>query len=794
MRLTSPLISMAVASLFLSAATAEAVFYEAPRIEVNVRYQSAIEEDENTAARIDWFEFKRLYPTGSAPQDARLKAWQAVQPLIRPGPYSLWQSIGPTPLISRRAKWPGRVSASGRVNAIAVSPANKNVIIVGSAAGGIWRSRDGGETFRPVSDSNVDLSVGSIAFFKKDPRIVYAGMGDPMFNYLGHGVLKSTNSGLTWARINDASLPSPCTVGKIEADPKKANRVYIAQHERLGTKDTAGFYLSRDGGKSWNRTLKGEVCDFAIHPRNRKSIYAAIETGDQPDSLSGVYMSTDSGETFRPALDLVSGSGPITFDRTNLYLRVAVTPARPQMVYAFVIGTINKAPVSRLITSADEGRSWTAQVVDSIDAVQPWWDLYLTVDPRDANTIYIGALDIHKSTDGGASWKNLTKNFKVEGTISHGKYTFDRSILHVDQHALVFLPHNTTTIYVANDGGLFKSTDGGESYLPLNYTLSITQFYSLATRPGYDRRLFGGTQDNGTTVQGVTQSGKYSWERILGGDGGECVVCPTNQGKVFATQAGGSLYLLGANDQSPSVTINDFAGERIAFVYPVRVAGSEGNLYVGTHRLWVSKVGCAGLNSNDGSNWFAPGGEQDLTRGVTPHGGDKLSVIAISPSDTNVIYTGSTQGRAMVTTDGGKSWKDITSGLPNRFITSITVDESNAATAIVTLNGYGSGHVFKTTDAGATWEDISGNLPDIPVEALLIDPSNRKTIFIGTDIGTFRSEKEGRVWEIFNQGMPWVIVKAFALTEDGQILAATFGRGVYVLRCARLSRRTRPVR
>ncbi len=471
-----------------------------------------------------------------------------------------------------------------------------------------------------------------------------------------------------------------------------------------------------------------------------------------------------------------------------------MTPARPQMVYAFVIGTINNLSASRLITSDDGGKSWTPQIVDSIDTVQPWWNLYLAVDPRDANTLYIGALDIHKSTDGGASWKNLTKNFKVEGALSHGKYTFDRSILHVDQHALVFLPHNTATIYVANDGGLFKSTDGGETYLPLNYTLSITQFYSLATRPGYDRRLFGGTQDNGTTVQNVSQSGKYDWARILGGDGGQCAVCPTDPGKVFATQAGGALYLLDANEYSPSITINDFAGERIAFIYPVQAAGSEGNLYVGTYRLWVSKVGCAILNSNDSSNWFAPGGEQDLTRGVNAQGKDKLSVIAISPSNTNVIYTGSAQGRAMVTTDGGKSWKDITSGLPNRFITSITVDPSNAATAIFTFNGYRSGHVFKTTNTGATWEDISGNLPDIPVNALLIDPLDRKTIFIGTDIGAFRSNNRGLDWESFNQGMPWVIVKAFALTRNGDILAATFGRGVYVLRQPRLSRRTRPVR
>jgi photosystem II stability/assembly factor-like uncharacterized protein len=792
---------MAVASIFLFEASVEATLQIEQWFELGVKYQSAAQEEEDTNARIDWFVFKRVYPSGSIPQNARLNAWKSISWSIKPGAKPLWQSIGPTPLMERKALTAGRVCASGRINAIAVSPVNEKLVIVGSAAGGIWRSVNAGERFVPVSDKNIDLSVGSIAFYRKDPRIVYAGMGDPMFNYLGHGVLKSTDAGLTWTRINNDSLPSPCTVSKIEVDPENSNRVYIAQHSVVGSNDRAGFYLSTDGGKAWKRTLAGEVCDLQVHPRNSKTIYTAIESGDQPDSPSGVFLSTDSGVTWQPVLQLTSVNGPITFDKSNLYLRIAVTPDRPQMVYAFALGTINNVLNSRLFTSTDGGKLWTTQVVDRIDAVQPWWNLYLAADPTDAKTIYIGALDIHKSTDGGTTWENLTKNFKVEGVLSNGKYTFDRSLLHIDQHAVAFLPRSSKTIYVANDGGLFKSTDGGVSYRPLNYTLSITQFYSLANRPGYDRALFGGTQDNGTTVQGATasssynsdryNSGRYNWERILGGDGGQCVVCPTNPEKVFATQAGGPLYLLGSSDQSTSIAVHNFDVERIAFVYPLRAAGKQGTLYVGTYRLWVSKVGCDSSNLSDRSNWFTPGGEQDLTKGVNAQGKDKLSVIAISPSDTNVIYTGSVQGRAMITTDGGATWKDITSGLPNRFISSITVDPSEATTAIVTVNGYGSGHIFKTRDRGATWEDISGNLPDIPVNALLIDPSNRKTIYIGTDIGLFRSKAQGRAWEYFNQGMPWVIVKAFAVTRGGDILAATFGRGVYALRRSRKSGRPR---
>lgn len=793
MRIKSPMTALVVAFAFLFEVSAGAALHAGRWFELGVKYQTSIKEDEDPDARIDWFEFKRLYPSGSIPPDARYNAWQAISTIVNPGARRLWQSIGPTPLISRKAQTPGRVSASGRINAVAVSPANENLVIVGSAAGGIWRSENAGETFIPVSDNNVDLSVGSIAFYRKDPRIVYAGMGDPMFNYLGHGVLKSTDTGLTWTRVNGRSLPSPCTVSKIEVDPENSNLLYVAQHsvtdKHNTVVDNAGFYLSTDGGKEWTRTLAGEVCDLHLHTKNSKNIYAAIESGDQINSASGVYSSTDSGVSWEPVLQLTSGNGPVTFDKTNLYLRIAVTPARPQMVYAFVIGTVANVLTNRLFTSHDGGKSWTQQVVDSIDAVQPWWNLYLAADPANAKTLYIGALDIHKSTDGGATWENLTKNFKVEGVLSNGKYTFERSILHIDQHAIAFPPHSPATIYVANDGGLFKSTNGGASYRPLNYALSITQFYSLATRPGYDRTVFGGTQDNGTTLQGATGSGAYRWERILGGDGGQCVVCPTNPKKVFATQAGGPLYLLSASDESPPITIRDFAGERMDFIYPVRAAGRFGNLYVGTYRLWVSRVGCASLNSDNGNNWFTPGGDQDLTKGVNGQVRDKLSVIEISRSNTNVIYTGSVQGRAMRTTDGGKSWKDITAGLPNLSITSITVDPSSAATAIVTFSGYGAGHVFKTTDAGASWKDISGNLPNIPVNALIVDPSNRKTIYIGTDIGVFRSKSQGRAWEVFNQGMPWVIVKAFAVIGNGEILAATFGRGVYVLRRSRLSRR-----
>lgn len=737
-------------------------------------------EAEDTQARVDSIRFRRMYPYSYMPANARDDAWKVVlkeesEPGLR------WQTIGPNSITSKKG------TVSGRINTVAVSPADENLILIGSATGGIWRSQDGGKSFAPVSDNHADLAVGSLAFFNGNPNIIYAGMGDPLYGFLGNGVLKSTDNGASWTEVNNRSLPSPSTIASIGVDPEDPNFVYLAQHSKDRGDVNSGFFLSSDGGTSWRQTLKGEVRDLVTNPEESRIIYAAMESGDRNPGLAGVYRTSDSGATWQQMISLAGNAipgSPVVFDSdAPLYIKIATTAHKPNSIYAFVSGTVNKQATNQLIVSADTGTSWTAQTVNSVDAVQPEWNLYIAVDPRNANNIYVGTLDINKSTDGGATWTNLTRNCTVQQDDPTNVIFTGEGILHVDQHKLVFSRHESGTIFVTNDGGLFKSTNGGVSYTSLNSTLSLAQFYSIAAHPGHENLFYGGTQDNGTVIR---TGSSLQWKKILGADGGECVVCSTDPSKLFATIAGSSIFLLDWKGNNSLIKAKTF-DDRIGFDYPF--LEMNGILYVGTNRLWVSTVGCDRLNSSSFQNsWSAPGGDQDLTRGITKFGKDTLSAIGVCLSDPNTIYTGSEQGQVMVSSDGGKSWmkveSDKTSGIPERCITSITVDAKNPAIAFLTVSGFDTTHVFKTTDTGVTWRSISGNLHDITggdiaVNDLLI--TDEGLLYIGTDIGVFMSRTGGDKWVSVRTGMPPVIVREFAINSKGDLLAATFGRGVYIL-------------
>jgi photosystem II stability/assembly factor-like uncharacterized protein len=660
---------------------------------------------------------------------------------------------------------------SGRVNAVAVSPSNSQVVLVGSSTGGIWRSTNGGASFDAVSDDQVDLAVGSIAFAGSNPNVVYAGMGDTKLGYLGSGVLKSTNGGRSWSRASNKTLPSPGTVAKIAVDPSDSARVYVAQFSRLSGDrvGSSGFYLSTDGGASWTKTMSGWTRDFAIDPADRRTIYLGVASRpvEGESAAPGLYRSTDAGASWASIYQ-----SPYDEARTR-DVKVAVSSDGPKSIYVYTGGFIEGSFDVRIVVSTDGGQSWASRDTSGIDPAQFAYNTYIECDLASPATVFAGARDLYKSTDGGQSWTNLTKNF----AFSAGSfvYTPQAANTHADQHALAFSPSNPRVLYVGNDGGLSRSTDGGQSFASLNATLSLSQFVSIAVHPTDPAISYAGSQDNGAQRR---VSGSGQWQEIATGDGGHLVINPQSPGMVFTTYPRANVYRF-YNDGSyydRQVASSGTFGEsevngRVAFYAPFTGNGADGTLYFGTWRLFVS--------TDLGETWRAPAGEADLTKGETEAGRDVLTAIGVGRSNTSLIYAGSAQGRAMVSTDGGSTWSDATAGLPDRSITSITVDRGNSAIAYLTLSGYGSGHVFKTTSAGADWIDITGNLPDIPTNALLIDPLNPDVLYAGTDVGVFRSRRGGNDWEAFNDGMPPVVVEAFTAQESGLIQVATYGRGAY---------------
>ncbi len=744
------------------------------------------DQGEDVEGRQNWFMFQRTYPFNSVPVDGRRRAWEA-----RPGKgkgvgrsageAAVWSPIGPMPTRSYAPLFSNFGLNSGRINAIAVSPADAQLVLVGAPTGGLWRSMDGGTSFNPVSDSQVDLAVGSIAFSISNPNIVYAGMGDMhgCCDYMGSGVLKSTDAGLSWTRVNNSTLPQPGTTGKIEVDPTNPNRVYLALYRFLDqTAENSfpygGVYVSSDGGVNWTRTLAGLPRDFAINPSNPQMVYAAMRgigtIGTGP--AGGLYRSLNGGLNWDFVYDSTFGDAFSTLGFRDI--RVAVSPDDPQRVYVYSGGGVTNGFEIRLAVSTDAGATFSPDRVlnASVDKGQFGYNTYLVADPFNANTIYIGARDVFKSINGGVSWTNITGNF--DSSFSFVPFLAQA---HPDQHAMAFSPAGANQFFIGNDGGLYKTVDGGATFQALNNTLSLTQFISLARHPADPSITYGGTQDNGTQRR---QSGSSQWEDFSSGDAGHVVINPQDPTTLFVTNIGGTVWRFGNNGGSPRTVVstdNTFrdangAIERTAFYAPLTGNGVTSQIYFGTQRVWTS--------TNLGVTWTPMGTTPDLTKGMS----DVLTTIAVSKSNSNVIYTGSEQGRVMISTDGGVTWNDAGTRLPNRFIASINVDYNNPAVAYLTVSGFGSGHVFKTTNTGATWNDVSGiagqgGLPNIPTSALLIDPNNSNVIYAGTDVGVFRSTTGGTNWITFNDGMPPVIVTAFAMNGAGQIQVGTYGRGAY---------------
>jgi photosystem II stability/assembly factor-like uncharacterized protein len=742
---------------------------------LNQPNEATADELEDPDGRNDWFIYPRVYPFNAIPADARRHAWETLarmgtQSLAEPAAARHWQPIGPAPTVSAyMSNWG---NTSGRINTIAVSPADTRVVIAGSSTGGIWRSSDGGASFVAVSDDQSELAVGSLAFARSRPATVYAGMGDSTGGYLGSGVLRSTDAGLTWARVSNATLPSPGTISKLEVDPANPNRVYIAQYSRLATDHvtSSGLYVSNDGGVSWTRLLGGAARDVVVDPADSNIIFAAFSRLDADnDPPMRVMRSTDAGVTWTTCF---SGENYDVKKRQDC--RVALSPADSQRVYAYFGGFLGDNLSANLRASTDGGKTWTALAAPSFDTAQLGYNTYLAADPRDTSTLYVGSRDVYRSTNSGATWANLTGDFSFTG--SFYDYTPEASKAHADQHALAFVPGAAGAFYLGCDGGIYKTTDAGATFQSLNRGLTLTQFTSLAIHPGDSAISLGGTQDNGTQWRYAANN---SWYEVLSGDGGHLVFNPLDPNVVFITYIRGNIFRYFGAGQffDTQVAFTTTFGEngdppRVAFYPPLVGNGIDATLYFGTWRLFV--------NNDLGWTWTAPAGDLDLTKGVNDKGRDVLTAIGVARSDVQVIYTGSLQGRAMATSDGGATWRDVTGSLPDRSITSVKVDPTNAMVAYITMSGFKAGHAFKTTDGGATWLDITGNLPDVPANTVLIDPLDAQVIYVGTDIGVFRLTG-GASWQALTAGMPPVVVTELAAHPSGLIQAATYGRGAFEL-------------
>ncbi len=655
----------------------------------------------------------------------------------------------------------GPNNIGARVTDLAMHPTDPDIIYAAHASSGIFRTVDGGASWHAITDDLPVITMGAMAVDPENPDIIYAGTGEAnaiSFSFFGTGLYKSVDAGASWQY---AGLESTCYIARIVIDPLDTERIWVAgTGELFGTNPERGVYRSLDGGGSWARVLfvsdSTAATDIVIDPARPDTVFAAMwertrgltyrKSGGE---TSGIYRSYDGGDTWT---ELSSGlpSGP-----TEGRIGLSLCAASPNVIYAQYDNPTNYTAM--VYKSTDGGDSWARTNDGDIDHIHSnfgWYFGQIRVDPECPDTVFAMGVEFYRSTDGGNSWDE----------VGHSN--------HVDHHAMAFDPNDHTRIFEGNDGGVYVTTNSGDSWSKL-YDQHTNQFYAIEIDYLEPSRLYGGTQDNGTlrTATGMTDD----WERILGGDGFYTIVDPTNSDIIYAEYQYGNLYKsTDFADSWDGATGGIDEDDRFNWMMPVVMHPLDHlTLYCGTHRVYKTVDGA--------DEWSAISG--DLTNGDQGAGFGTITTVAVTPADPDVIYVGTDDSNVWVTQNGGDSWTNISGALPNRWVTRVAVDPEYAGTAYVTFSGLrwneDIGYVYRTTDYGTNWTDITENLPGAPVNAIVIDPDKTDRLFVGSDVGCYYTESPGTAWEMLGTGLPAVSVFDLKIHNPSRVLVAgTHGRSM----------------
>jgi len=716
-------------------------------------YYAEYEEDKGEKPH-DWFYMQRAYPQRLINEEAHQAGYRQALDMIEQHANrnnGVWVPRGPT-------------NIGGRITGIALDPTNGSIIYAGAADGGVLKSTNGGLTWDVLTDHFITLSVGDVAIDPNNPNTVYAGLGEANLagdNYDGDGVYRTTDGGATWTNIG---LAQTKRIGRVAVHPTDSDIIFVAGAGAQFSADSArGVYRTTDGGATWEKVLyisdSTSAIDLRINPAHPDTVYAAMwermrsptrrKAGGQ---TSGIYRSTDMGATWT---ELTSGlpSG------TNVGRPgIAICAASTNVLYATYTDSIGY--LDAIYKTTDGGNSWfqtPGQPSSWLYSSFGWYFGQIRVHPGNPDIAFVLGVPLYRTTNGGSSWSDVS------------------DIQHVDHHALEFDLTDLNHIVDGNDGGVYYSTNGGSIWTK-SYNLPITQFYAATIDELNPERTYGGTQDNGTLR---TMSGNLDdWEWILGGDGFYCIVDHTNANIIYAESQWGNLCKsTNGGNTFFSATNGISSSDRTNWSTPVIMdPNNHLVLYYGANRLYKTIDGAGFWNAISADLTNGPG-SGNLTYGT-------ITTIAVSWSDSNVVYVGTDDANVWVTTDGGSNWTSVNSGLPDRWVTRVAVDPYDAAVAYVTFSGYRYDsplpHVYRTTNYGSTWNDISSNLPEVPVNVIVIDPVNTATLYIGTDYGVYYTTDAGVSWQLLGTGLPFSAVDDLVLHNGIRVLrAATHGRSFF---------------
>jgi len=671
----------------------------------------------------------------------------------------------------------------GRTLAVTGVRGQPEVYYSGSVGGGVWKTNDAGRTWKPIFDAQAIASIGAIAVAPSDSHVIYVGTGEAdmrsSISY-GNGMYRSTDAGKTWTHLG---LEDSRQIGRILVDPQDANRVFVAAlGHAYGPNVERGVFRSKDGGKSWQKILFHDentgAIDLAFEPGNPRTIYAALwQTRRPPWSIyapsngpgSGLYRSNDGGDHW----EQVTGHGLPVEGRGRI--GIAFAPSNPRRIYLIV-----DAKEGGLYRSNDGGQTWQQVSKDKRIWGRGWYFNEVTVDPKNADIVYVPNTSIYQSRDGG-------KTFSV----------FKGDPTGPDYHELWVDPDEPQRMAVSSDQGTVVTRNGGETWSSW-YNQPTGQFYHVITDNRFPYWVYGAQQDSGaaaTPSRGMYRSLNFhDWRPMEAGDeNGYIAPDPLNPGVVFGgfvdRQELGSEQL-----QRVTPTLAHLGDYRRTWTLPLVFSPIDPHvLYFGSQVLFRTADG--------GNSWQAI--SPDLTRedpGVPPNldaataadapKGKRRGVIytlAPSPVRAGEIWAGTDDGLIQLTEDEGKTWENVTPPelTPWSKVTHIEASHSMPGAAYAAVDRHRledlKAYLYRTKDFGKTWQRVSNGIPDGSfLNCVREDPVRKGLLYACTEKGVYVSFDEGDDWQPLQLNLPVTSVRDLVVHEDDLVIA-TFGRSFWVL-------------
>lgn len=733
---------------------------------------------------------QRASREGVIPGNAKLRAFDQMRELLKtsgeaspslqkaalPGTVqgTRWVSIGPAPIANGDTTPAAPVS--GRIADVAVDPSNSSHWYIAAAQGGVWETRDAGSTWNPLTDDQPSLAMGALALAPSNPKIIYAGTGEGVCSgdaYAGLGLLKSINGGTNWALLG-ASTFAQASFRDIRVNPSNSNILLVAtvrgfagvSGSSLPSAPPVGIYKSTDGGTNWALKLDAQLMTGSAgggwclqsHPSDFTKQYAAAGSLFRAPTINGVFRSTDTGNTWQ----LITGPWTSQTGRVER-IQLALAPSNPNILYASVQD-------STADTMGNPGGLLGIWRTDNAWGATPtwvqlpfpygvgnrfWYNHALSVDPTDAQVLFLGEIRLWRYSGANFTWSDFT------------------GPLHADQQRLAWFG---TRLMVGNDGGLWSSTNVPISWNNHNTNLAITQFYQGSVHPGNPNFALGGSQDNGTELW----TGPRGWVTLFDGDGGFSAISAAHPDTDWAISFQ-NLNILrtkngGASFSSATSGLNTFNALLVA---PFRKSPNNDDIFIaGTSVLWKTTNFFAGTDPS----WFVNG----------PNLNEYHTAVAFAPSDTNSLtYAfGTLNGNLNVTADGGNTWTQII--YFSAYISALAFHPDNSNLLYITISSFNDpsvppkGHLYRTTNAFAASPTFLSVGPpvDIPFNAIVLDPADPATIYVGTDIGIWKSTNSAASWTHVGpeSGIPNVAVYDLEISPGAQrLIAFTHGRGAFAL-------------